>query len=234
MTRNAARSARHHDGWRSRAYLAALLVVSLSAIGLVLSGSAFAATPSISVSPSTGLSNGQTVTVHITGFTPGANNINIVECPVSGASQNACDVTDAKLFQTVDSSGSKTVQMTVRAKLGSVDCTVAACMIDAHEGTSATSGNNAQENIQFGATPTSSAPTSPGSGSTSGSGGSGGAGGNASSTPAAGGSGPTGANTGHVDVGTPRIGLSLLLAGLGLALVAVGMVVHLRRTRAAR
>jgi hypothetical protein len=254
MTHRVARSAPHHDGWRdhhgwrdhrgwgARAFLAGITVAAFCVLGVVFGAPALAASPSITVSPSTGLSDGQTVTVHGTGYTPNVHTINVVECPVSGASQNACDLTggDAQLLQPADASGSFTVHMPVRAKLGSVNCGVAACMIVAHEGISQTSGNNAQQILQFGPTetgspisPTSTAPGTPGSGSSTSSGSSGGAGGGASpSTPAAG--GPTGANTGHIDLGAPRIALSLWLAAGGLALLALGTVVHLRRTRSAR
>jgi hypothetical protein len=237
MTREVARSAPHHYGWRARAYLAGLTAAAFCVLGVVLGGPAFAASPSITVSPSTGLTNGQTVTVHGTGYTANVKTINVVECPVSGASQNACDITDAKLFQSTDASGSFTVQMSVKSKLGTVDCAPAACMIVAHEGTDPNSGNNGEQILHFGPTetgspisPTSTAPAVPGGGSSSSSSGAGG--GASATTPATG--GPTGANTGHIDLGAPRMALSLWLAAGGLVLLALGTVVHLRRTRSAR
>jgi hypothetical protein len=245
MTQSVARSAPHrdglreHHGWGARAFLAGLTAAAFCVLGVVFGPPALAASPSITVSPATGLSDGQSVTVHGTGYTPNVHTINVVECPVSGASQNACDLTggDAQLLQPADATGSFTVHMPVRSKLGSVNCGVAACMIVAHEGISQTSGNNAQQILQFGPSetgspisPTSTAPTSPGGGSSSTSSGAGG--GASPSTPAAG--GPTGANTGHIDLGAPRIALSLWLAAGGLILLALGTVVHLRRTRSAR
>jgi hypothetical protein len=217
----------------SRGFAAMLFGCMLAVLGIALSPAAGAAAPAITVSPSSGLSDGQSVTVHGSGYSANVKTINVIQCPVSGAGQNSCNVPDAKLFQSTDGSGSFTVQLVVRAKLGSIDCTKVACMIDAHEGTSATSGNDASVVLHFGSVPvtrTSSAPAGGGSGSGS-SGGNTAAGsgtsGTGASTPGSG--KPTGADTGFQDVGTPRIALTLGLIGLGVVLLLAGTAVHLRR-----
>ena len=223
--------------WRAGLLALAAAALGMVAIGLSTSAPAGAATPSMTMTPSSGLSNGQTVTVHGTGYTPNAKNLNVIECPVSGAGQNTCDVSDAKLFQTIGADGSWTVTMTVKSKLGSIDCTKVQCMIDGHEGTSETSGNDAHVILRFG----SSSGSGSGSGSTggSGSGSTGGSGSNGTGTGSGGtgsggtGSGgtPTGAPTGHDYLGAPRALLALVIAGVGVILLGAGTALHLRRTR---
>jgi hypothetical protein len=232
MTFDNAHPARGAARRRPGALVALLIGCALVLLGLVAgSPAAGAATPSITVTPSSGLSNGQTVTVHGTGYSANVKNINVIQCPVSGASQNSCNVGGAKLFQSTDASGSFTVQLAVQTKIGSIDCTKQACMIDAHEGTSPTSGNDSSKVIHFGSTPsthTSSTSTSGGSNGGS-SGGNGASGGGSTSTPS--GAQPTGADTGYQDVGTPRIAVTLLLIGLGAVLMLTGTALHFRRRR---
>lgn len=227
---------------RSRArggvlWLTALVTACLLGVLGVAFSSAAGAAPAITVTPSSGLHDGQTVTVHGTGYTPNAKNLNVIQCPVSGASQNSCNVPDAKIFQSVDGSGSFTYSIVVRAKIGSVDCTKVQCMIDAHEGTSATSGNDASVVLHFGSTTTTSS-AAPGGGSTTGSSGSGSngtSGGNGStSTTTPGAGNPTGADTGYQDIGTPRIAVTLGLIGLGVVLLLSGVAIHLRRRTGTR
>jgi hypothetical protein len=225
------RTARRGTTWRRRALLAALLTIALAVLGVLLGGPATAAAPAITVTPSSGLTDGQSVSVHGTGFTANAKDINIVECPASGASQNACNIAGGQFFQSTDGSGSFTVAIAVKEKYGSIDCTKITCMVVAHEGTNPNSGNTGQENIHFG--PTTSPSTPGGGGTTTGSGGTGGTGGSGSTGSNTGG-GPTGANTGHVDLGAPRIALSLWLAGGGVLLLGIGIAVQLRRSRLAK
>jgi hypothetical protein len=218
---------------RIRAALVAVAMAGLGAIGIATSTAAGAATPAITVTPSTGLSNGQTVTVHGTGYDPNVHNINVIECPVAGAGQNSCNVNGAKLFQSTDASGSFTVSLAVVSSVGGTDCTKAQCMIDGHEGTSATSGNDARVILQFGSTGGGS--SGGGSGSTGGTSGTGSTGGTGTGGTGTGGTGtggqPTGAPTGHEDLGAPRVLLALVLAGAGVVLLAGGGVLHLRRSR---
>jgi hypothetical protein len=190
-----------------------------------------AAAASITVSPSSGLKDGQTVSVSISGFAPNASNINIVECLTSGTGASDCDVNDGKLFQKTDANGALTVSMTVRATFNSVDCTKAQCMIAAHAGTDPTSGTNAEANISFGGSsggsssapapaPTSTASSAPGGGSTATGGGTNG---NAASV-------PTGADTGRAVTGGSLPLIAEVLAGLAVLLGGVSLTLHRRRT----
>lgn len=225
---------------RVRAAALALTMAGLGAIGIATSTAAGAASPAITVTPSTGLANGQTVTVHGTGYDPNVHNINVIECPVAGAGQNSCNVNGAKLFQSTDASGSFTVSLAVVSTVGGTDCTKAQCMIDGHEGTSATSGNDASVILQFGSSGggasggggsgTSGGSSNTGSSNTGSSGGVGSTGGTGTGGTGTGGQ-PTGAPTGHQDVGTPRMLLALVLAGAGVVLLAGGGALHLRRSR---
>jgi hypothetical protein len=222
------------SGHAVRTIVAVVIGCTLAVLGLMISSpvAAGAATPHITVTPSSGLSNGQTVTVHGTGYSANVKNINIIQCPVSGASQNSCNVPDAKIFQSSDGSGSFTVQLVVRSTINGVDCTKVACMIDAHEGTSATSGNDSSVIIHFGSAPSTHSSTpggSNGGSSNTGSNNGTGTGGGSTTTPGSG--NPTGANTGYQDIGTPRITTTLVLIGIGAVLLVTGTMLHLRRRR---
>ncbi len=208
-----------------RKALAALTTLGLASALLVLCAApASAATPMILVSPSSGLHDGQTVTVSVSGFSPnvsGVNGVNIVECPASGASQSACNINGAKLLQSTDANGAFTVQLTLKSSLGSIDCTKAACVVVAHEGTDPNSGNTAQQSISFAgaSAPTSSAPTTSATSAGNGTG---------TTTPAPGGGAPTGADTGKALL-PPRPTFPMWAALGGLLLLGSGIGLHLRR-----
>ncbi len=93
-----------------------VLAVGCAALGvgaLLLAAPALAATPGISVSPSTGLANGQTVTVSLSGFSAGAP-VAVIECsPLQAtAQQAACDTAGVKIV-TANASGTATTPFTV-------------------------------------------------------------------------------------------------------------------------
>jgi hypothetical protein len=108
---------------------------TVAALGFVLLGatSALAATPSITVTPSSGLSDGQQVAVAGSGFTA-SDTITLLEC-VSSATTVGCDTADAQTAAADDTGSFSTDTFTIRASFdgvdpqtgastGQVDCTV--------------------------------------------------------------------------------------------------------------
>ncbi|WP_326414916.1 enediyne antibiotic chromoprotein [Amycolatopsis sp. H20-H5] len=116
--------------------------------GLVLltvpsAGAAEAAAPAISVSPASGLSNGQAVTVTGTGFPAGAQ-VGASECSNGTWPDVRCDSADG-VSATADASGGFSVTLTVRTAFqgagqpaGPVDCLSApGCAVRAGDTTGA-------------------------------------------------------------------------------------------------
>lgn len=106
----------------------AILVVAIGAGAVLLGGSnalaTTAATPSVTITPSTGLSDGQAVAVSGGNF-PSAVAVDTVECGfAAGATTPSCDFADVAA-STSDASGAFSANLTVRAKFGDVDCTAA-------------------------------------------------------------------------------------------------------------
>jgi hypothetical protein len=126
---------------RARQALASTAVLAVAALGALLgfAGPASAAGPSITVSPSSGLTNGQNVTVKGSGFTAKYPNMVVVECAATATGANGCDTNDVK-FTKADANGAFTVTLTVRSKFGSTDCTKVECIVQGHEGFNASSG----------------------------------------------------------------------------------------------
>jgi hypothetical protein len=94
-----------------------LLGVVAATVGvgaLLFTAPALAASPTISVSPSSGLTNGQSVTVKLSGFTPKAS-VAVIECSplVAQDKQAACDTAGVKVL-TTDASGAATTPFTVK------------------------------------------------------------------------------------------------------------------------
>ncbi len=232
--------ARTRSGARRMAAVAGA-VTAVVAGSLGLAGPAAAAAPSVTVSPSSGLTDGQNVTVKGSGFTPNYANMVVVECAASATGANGCDTNDVK-FTKADANGAFTVTLTVRSKFGSTDCTKVACLVRGHEGFKATSGKTGTSSaLHFGAAATSSSPApthspAPSSGGTGGSaaaGGStsstvGGAGVGAQSTAAAPSVEPTGANTGTAALRSTPV-LSEVAGALALLLLLTAAVVYRRR-----
>ncbi|TAM93253.1 MAG: hypothetical protein EPN43_01010 [Jatrophihabitans sp.] len=211
----------HHRRWRLGA-AAAGAVAAVGAAVLAFASPA-AAAPSLTVTPSTGLTNGQSVTVTLSGFPANAGGINIVQCLASGTGAADCDVNDAQLGKTADASGSLTVTMPVRSTftgLGAstpIDCTKQQCMIAANVGTSSNPNESAEANISFGSPAAAASSTPPPATTTS--------------SAAAGGAAPvpTGANTGEAvtNGGIPVI--AEVLGGIAVVLAAGSLLLHRRR-----
>ncbi|MEZ0071431.1 enediyne antibiotic chromoprotein [Planotetraspora sp. GP83] len=114
--------------------------VMVGGLTLASQPSAFAAAaPSFSVTPSTGLSDGNNVTVSITGAGPGEK-FSVIQCATVNA-QLACNGETAKTV-TADASGSVSSSFVVRRSfqgtapesgtpVGPVDCATTACYVSA-------------------------------------------------------------------------------------------------------
>ncbi|MEU0885778.1 enediyne antibiotic chromoprotein [Lentzea sp. NPDC005914] len=119
-------------GRQGIARVAAVLIMSGALVG---STPAFAAAPALSVTPSTGLSDGQSVTVTGSGF-PAGDAVAAVQCNVpEDPAKISCNFPD-NAQTTTDSDGGFSAALTVRAQFdgvnpitgapaGHVDCTVA-------------------------------------------------------------------------------------------------------------
>ena len=126
---------------RARHALTTTAVIAVAALGALLgfAGPAAAAGPSITVSPSSGLTNGQNVTVKGSGFTANYANMVVVQCAASATGASGCNVNDVK-FTKADANGAFTVTLTIKEKFGSTDCSKVECIVQGHEGFSDTSG----------------------------------------------------------------------------------------------
>ncbi|MBG0828240.1 macromomycin [Planomonospora sp. ID67723] len=113
--------------------------VAAGALTLVSQPAALAAAPGFSVTPAAGLSDGDTVTVAITGATAGEQ-FSVVQC-ATVAEQLACNEATAKTV-TVGADGSVGSTFVVRKSfqgvtppastpVGTVDCTVVTCFVSA-------------------------------------------------------------------------------------------------------
>jgi hypothetical protein len=234
-------STQHRHTRRPRLWVTLASALTLSFAGLLVSaGTASAASQAVTVMPATGLTDGQTVTVSGTGWTPNTGQLMIVQCPAQGASQNTCNIAGGKLFQKADGQGRFSVQMTVKISFGSTDCAKVQCQIAVNEGTDPNGGKNAVADISFGQpattpvpAPSDSSTASQAAGATSGttespSLGVGGVAVTATSEPL-----PVGANAGQA----PRSSgdsLTITLAALAVALFVGGILIELRRARATR
>ena len=107
------------------------------------------AAPGVSVTPSSGLSNGDTVSVSLTGFTPNAA-VFTCECAVVAADQVACPA-GGWVQLTTDASGAASTPLTVVSSfegflldgtsVGTVDCHTVQCVVGTSE--------SAFQNISF-------------------------------------------------------------------------------------
>lgn len=106
---------------RTRA--AKLAGVLAAAGGLAIAGCT--PTPAVSVSPSSGLSDGQTVTVRGSGY--GANaSLGMVQCPAGATSQDVCDGRTAQSFS-ADGNGRYVKTATVYEVITDAHGTVTDC-----------------------------------------------------------------------------------------------------------
>jgi len=104
-----------------------------------------------SVTPAVSLTDGQSVTVAWTGYTPGVS-VNIVECSVSRpSSAGDCDLTSAKVLQP-DPGGTGHLAFTVHTgRIGHRVCDAAhpGCVVAVNEGGSLAPGSTASIRISF-------------------------------------------------------------------------------------
>ncbi|MFJ9829527.1 enediyne antibiotic chromoprotein [Streptomyces sp. NPDC101160] len=121
------------------------LVARLGATAAIATGlavafqpAAMAATPVVSVSPATGLTNGATVTVTGTGLTPGAI-YHVAQCEIVSSGSYGCDPSTVVNIA-ADAQGKVSTQFVVHKTFqavkgaegtpsGTVDCTVTACQV---------------------------------------------------------------------------------------------------------
>lgn len=169
--------------------------------------SAAAASPTISVSPSSGLTNGQSVTVKLSGFTPNAS-VAVIECSplVAQDKQAACDTAGVKVL-TADASGAATTPLVVKTgQIGTASGSTCpgpggVCLITAANTTNQAENTSAQ--VTF-ATAASAAPS-------------------ASPTPVPGATTPT---TGKPLLGEILIAAALVVLGGGLLVAARRRAAH--------
>ena len=124
---------------KSRLAKAAAAVFCGAAAMLVVAPAADAAAPAITVSPASGLSNGQSVSVTGGGF-PARGSIAVVQCNApADPAQTSCNYADY-VSTTADSSGAVSASIVVRASFtgtnpgtgqpaGQVDCAAGPCTI---------------------------------------------------------------------------------------------------------
>jgi hypothetical protein len=124
---------------------------------ILLGATAASAAPSITVSPSTGLHNGQTVTVSGSGFTKNGS-VYIVECVKGATKEGQCSFTFSDLSTVVvakaDASGNMhSPSPVLKTSFKTVDCTKTPCEIAAHQtlSTALSATNTAVHEISFGA-----------------------------------------------------------------------------------
>lgn len=180
-------------------------------------GMAAQATPTISVSPSSGLTNGQTVTITGSGFTPGSS-VGVSMCDDPFVDGSSCDFSTAKIGSS-DGAGGFSLTYQVVDTIHGHSCVPTGCLIGASNLNVANEfANRVSLGFGTGSTPTPEPTPSPPGATTPGpTGGSSGAG--ASATPTA------LANTGQSD-SLPFIALA------GFALVAVGAALTAAAKRA--
>ena len=123
-------------GTRGRA-VGVLCLLALSSVFVVASATPASAAVTVTVDPSTGLADGQAVTITGTGFSPNAS-VGAAECSAAvgqSRSTNDCDLTNAPIVQ-ADSSGTAVIHLRAKRTIttpnsGEVDCVTAAqpCII---------------------------------------------------------------------------------------------------------
>lgn len=96
--------------------IAGSAAVALGLVGPVLVGQAATAAPTapaIKVNPSTGLKDGQSVDVSVSGF-KGSEDLFVVQCAMPKPKEIACDLKDGAMFKT-DGKGGGSTKVTVHS-----------------------------------------------------------------------------------------------------------------------
>jgi len=88
------------------------------------------AAPSVTVSKTSGLSDGETITVTGSGFAPNMASIAVGQCKKGYTGPTDCNLQGGATFRTADASGKiATVTLKVATTFGGTDCTKVACVI---------------------------------------------------------------------------------------------------------
>ncbi|GIH02428.1 hypothetical protein Rhe02_04950 [Rhizocola hellebori] len=146
---------------------AAAFVLGILAATVLFGASPAQAAPTLTLSKSTGLSDGDRITVNGSGFKPGLTQIAIGQCIAEVAGPTDCNLAGGAQFVNADANGKiPEVTLKLAVKFGNFDCTKRQCVIAAQI---LPSGNNAEDiaanktstRITFGTATTSPSPTLP-------------------------------------------------------------------------
>ncbi|WP_238006572.1 neocarzinostatin apoprotein domain-containing protein [Dactylosporangium sp. AC04546] len=146
------------------ALLAAFVVAALGTVVPLAASPAWAA-PTLSVSKTTGLADGTSVTVNGSGFTPNLKQIAVGQCIENMKGPTDCNLAGGAQFVNADASGKlPTVTIKLAKKFGTFDCTQRTCVVAAQILPSGNNGGEVEKNkvavkLSFGeaAAPTTSA-----------------------------------------------------------------------------
>ena len=109
-------------GGARRTACALLATLGLLALSVVWAPSASAA-PKLTVSATSGLTDGQTIQVSGSGFSPNMKGIAVGQCKVGYAGPSDCNLQGGATFRNADANGSiGTVNLKVTMKFGAIDC----------------------------------------------------------------------------------------------------------------
>ncbi|QMW65086.1 LPXTG cell wall anchor domain-containing protein [Mumia sp. ZJ1417] len=109
-------------------------VAAAAALGLVMLVGAPAATaaPSLDMGSSSGLKDGQKVTVKASGFAPNLKNIAVGQCKEVQKGPSDCNLKGGATFRNADANGAiADVTITLAEKFGSIDCAKETCVVAA-------------------------------------------------------------------------------------------------------
>jgi hypothetical protein len=149
--------------------LAAAVAAGLVCAGAVvlMTGTPAAAAPTLTVSKTTGLKDGDTVTVSGSGFTANLTNIALGQCIKDPATSTDCNLAGGAVFVNADASGNTAeISLKLATSFGGHDCGADGCVIAAQILPSAAEpevveANKAQVPIAFGGGGGGPATTSP-------------------------------------------------------------------------
>lgn len=197
--------------WKSASRIAAIAGVVIAS--LVLAAVPASAASKLTLSKSTGLVDGDRITVNGTGFTPNLTQIAIGQCIADVKGPADCNLAGGATFVNADASGKiPAVSLKLSIKFGTFDCSKVACVVAAQilpstNTPDVVAANAAKVSITFG-------------------------GGAAATTPA--GAGPTSAAPVLPKTGPGDEYVVVVLAGSALLLSGIGFLLLLPRRRRAR
>ncbi|WP_144121205.1 neocarzinostatin apoprotein domain-containing protein [Catellatospora sichuanensis] len=114
--------------WRARA----VAVLAVLAVSVPMFASPAVAKPVLTLSKSSGLSDGASITVNGSGFTANLKQIAIGQCIAEVKGPTDCNLAGGAQFVNADASGKiPSVTLRVAKKFGSFDCTKRSCVIAA-------------------------------------------------------------------------------------------------------